>query len=160
MKTLGAVVVCALLTAAFAATNDSQDEKNVLATLEALSQANVKQDRKALEGLLHENISYGHSNGQVMNKAVAIDYMLGRRTNFLRWEKPVVTVIGSMAMVRAMQVVQLADAKTNKITDSGSNVLWVLAKGPGPHGWQVAARQNFRPEAENKWIEVRDKKGQ
>lgn len=169
MRTWAAILLCGsvMTAAASGAINTvqggksataTQEEKNVLATLEALSQANRKQDRSALTALVHESVSYGHSNGLVQNKTVAIDYMLGRKTNVLRWEKPVVTVIDNLAMVRAIQVVQLADAKTGTLTDSSSNVLWVLAKGPGPHGWQIAARQNFRPEAEQKWIEERNKK--
>ncbi len=160
MKNWAAFILCGALlsTATLSAANDPQEEKNVLATLEALSQANVKQDRKALTAIISDSVSYGHSSGEVQNKPVAIDYMLARDTIVLRWDKPVVTIVGNMAMVRALQVVTIKDRKTNKKTDSGSNVLWVLHKGPGPHGWQVAARQNFRPAAEAVWLKARDSK--
>ena len=160
MRKWAAFLLCGALvsTASLSAANDPQEEKNVLATLEALSQANIKQDRKALMAIISDSVSYGHSSGMVQNKPVAIDYMLARDTVSLKREKPVVTIVGNMAMVRAIQVVRIQDRKTKKITDSGSNVLWVLHKGPGPHGWQVAARQNFRPEAEEVWLKVRDSK--
>ena len=160
MRKWAAFLVCGalLVPAALSAANDPQEEKNVLATLEALSQANIKQDRKALTALISDSVSYGHSSGEVMNKQVSIDYMLARDTLTLKWEKPVVTIIGGMAMVRAIQIVQIRDRKTKKVTDSGSHVFWVLHKGPGPYGWQIAARQNFRPEAEEVWLKVRDSK--
>src|SRR5438132_3981052 len=103
MKNWAAFILCGALlsTASLTAANDPQEEKNVLATLEALSQANVKQDRKALTALISDNVSYGHSSGQVMNKAVSIDYMLARDTVSLKWDKPVVTIVANMAMVRA-----------------------------------------------------------
>jgi hypothetical protein len=110
--------------AVLSAANDPQEEKNVLATLEALSQANVQAGPQGADALISDSVSYGHSSGQVQNKPVAIDYMLARDTVSLKWEKPVVTIVGNMAMVRAIQVVRIQDRKTRRSPTSGSNVLW------------------------------------
>ena len=52
-----------------AAVVDSKVEKEVLAAMDAWKQAVMKKDRAALEKILHEDLSYSHSNGKNETKA-------------------------------------------------------------------------------------------
>jgi hypothetical protein len=122
----------------------SPEEKQVMATLEALSKATVTPDQKMVASLIHENISYGHTSGEVMNKAEAVHHVLGRKTSVWKWDNPKVTIVGTTAIVRAKQTVEYIDPTTKKPMASSSNVIWVLTKGGGPHGWLILLRQNFR----------------
>jgi Domain of unknown function (DUF4440) len=163
MKTLLVALVCGAFAWAMGLTPASNpgEEKRVLATLEALSQATLTPDSKMVAALLNDDVSYGHTSGEIMTKAVAIEHILSRKTTVWKWTNPKVTVIGPTALVRATQTINyimLATAKaevtaTDKplpdgtwLRASSSQVLWVLVKGNGPHGWQIAARQNFRPD--------------
>ena len=138
----GLVAVAALSAAA----NDAQEEKQIMATLTALADATIKRDPKVLNTLVHENVTYGHSDGDVQNKAEAVAGMLGRGTTTKWWwENTKVTIVGPSAVVRATQNVDYLAPETKKPMKSSSHVIWVLVKGSGPHGWQVLARQNFRP---------------
>lgn len=139
----GCLVAVATLSAA---ANDAQEEKQVMATLTALADATIKRDAKVLNTLVHEDATYGHSGGEVQTKAVAVAAMLGRGTTTKwGWENTKVTIVGTTAVVRAIQKVDYLAPETKKPMTSSSHVIWVLVKGNGPHGWQILARQNFRP---------------
>ena len=53
--------------------NREEDAQNaVLAALETWKQAMIKKDRAAVEKVLHPDLSYGHSDGHLEDKATAI----------------------------------------------------------------------------------------
>jgi hypothetical protein len=114
--------------------------------MDALSTATVKQDLQALSLIFHDDVSYGHSTGEVQTKAEVIEVTRTRRTDAWKFNEPDVTIIGSTALVRAIMVsTRPREGPDSPPMDSVSNVLWVLVRGNGPHGWQIVARQNFRP---------------
>ena len=146
-KILALLCGCLVAVAALsAAANDAQEEKQIMATLNALADATIKRDAKVLNTLVHEDVTYGHSGGEVQNKAEAVEGMLGRGTTTKwYWENVKVTIVGPTAVVRANQTVHYLAPQTKKPMTSSSHVIWVMVKGNGPYGWQVLARQNFRP---------------
>ena len=59
---------------------EAGDEASVKQNVEALREALLKADKAQLERLSAEQLSYGHSDGRVQNKAEFIDgVMTGRR---------------------------------------------------------------------------------
>ena len=81
----------------------------------ALSKATINPDQKMVASLIHENVSYGHTSGQVMNKAEAVKHIVGRKTSVWKWDNPKVTIVGTTAIVRAKQTVDYIDPDTKKI---------------------------------------------
>ena len=145
MKTWIAVLLCGMLTlpAAFAATNGDKDEKAVMATLEAMAQASVKKDLAALEKIYSADITYSHSSAKLQNKAEVLKDAAGPGVvESMKFRDANVRVYGNVALVRC--ITELRNGTPGKMHDNHLNILWVLAKGPGPNGWQVVARQTTR----------------
>jgi ketosteroid isomerase-like protein len=84
---------------AFAA---SADEDAVTKSVEAFRAAQVATDAKAFEALCAAELSYGHSDARVEDKATFIANATNRKTKFLSlaYQDPKIRVVGSAAIVR------------------------------------------------------------
>ena len=84
---------------AFAA---SADEDAVAKSVEAFRAAQVATDAKAFEALCAAELSYGHSDARVEDKATFITNATNRKTKFLSlaYQDPKIRVVGSAAIVR------------------------------------------------------------
>jgi hypothetical protein len=73
-------LLCGVLVAAvgLSAAGNEQEEKQVMATLQAVADGTIKRDAKLLNTLVHEDVTYGHSGGNTQNKPEAVAGMLGR----------------------------------------------------------------------------------
>jgi len=114
-------------------------KKEVLAASDAWRQAMMKKDGAALEKLLHDDITYSHSNGMLQTKAdVVKSTTTGRMTiEAIDFSDVTVRVYGTTALIRAK--VDMRNSADGKSTTNHLNVLHVWLKGPG--GWQMVARQ-------------------
>src|SRR4051794_20664572 len=100
MKTWITLLCCAgLLCAAEAG---PKAEKDVLATLDAWKQATMKKDGAALEKLLHDDLTYSHSNGHNESKADVIKAVTtGKATvEAIDFSDTTVRVYGNTALVK------------------------------------------------------------
>ena len=98
---------------AFAA---SADEDAVAKSVEAFRAAQVATDAKAFEALCAAELSYGHSDARVEDKATFIANATNRKTKFLSlaYQDPKISVVGSAAIVRFTWVSEsetIADGK-------------------------------------------------
>jgi len=121
-----------------AAPPDPAAVKEVLAASDALKQAMMKKDGAVLEKMLHEDLSYSHSNARLQTKADVIKATLGATTiEAMDFSEVAVRVYGTTALIRAN--VDMRNATNGKSTTSHINCLFVWLKGPG--GWQLVGRQ-------------------
>jgi ketosteroid isomerase-like protein len=112
--------------------------KEVLASSDALRQAMMKRDAAALERLLHEDLTYSHSNGRLQTKAEVVQATRDKTTiEAIDFSDVNVRVYGTTALIRAK--VDMRNSTDGKSTTSHLNVLHVWLKGPG--GWQLVGRQ-------------------
>jgi ketosteroid isomerase-like protein len=100
---------------AFAA---SADEDAVAKSVEAFRAAQVATDAKAFDALCAAELSYGHSDARVEDKATFIANATNRKTKFvsLAYQDPKIRVVGSAAIVRFNWVSEsetIADGKKN-----------------------------------------------
>ena len=121
---------------------DAADEAAVTQAVEALRKAQFGQDKAKLEALLAEQLSYGHSDGRVENKAKIIEGNMTRKQKVKSLEFPELTVAvaGNAAVARHLLVSE--SELDGKVTNSKLNVLQVWQKQDG--GWKLLARQGFR----------------
>ncbi len=121
---------------------DAADEAAVTQAVEALRKAQFGQDKAKLEALLAEQLSYGHSDGRVENKAKIIEGNMTRKQKVKSLEFPELTVAvaGNAAVARHLLVSE--SGLDGKVTNSKHNVLQVWQKQDG--GWKLLARQNYR----------------
>ncbi|HLX42051.1 MAG TPA: nuclear transport factor 2 family protein [Bryobacteraceae bacterium] len=145
MKTWIAPVLSGILFAAAlpAATNDSKDEKAVMATLETMAQATIKKDVATLDKIYHPDLTYSHSSAMLQNKAEVLKAInTPTITESMTFHDSTIRIYGNVALVRGGD--ELRNGTPGQMHDNHLNILWVLLRGPGPHGWQIVARQTTR----------------
>jgi ketosteroid isomerase-like protein len=140
MKLLLTLFCCAGALVAADATPKS--EKEVLAAMEAWKKATMTKDKAALEKLLHEDLSYTHSNALNESKADVIRVVTtGKsKTEAIEFLETTVRVYGNTALVKGK--VDITNNVDGKSTANHLNVLHVWVKGSG--GWQLVGRQAVR----------------
>ena len=122
-----------------AADSDAAASKQVTAAMESLKQAMIHRDGAALGRLLHDDLIYTHSGGQLETKADVIKSNTSGKSivEKLEFSGTTVRVYGSTALVNGR--VDLYHSATNIVP---MNVLHVWLKGPD--GWKLVSRQATR----------------
>lgn len=120
-----------------------QAEKSVAAAVENLRSAMISGDRTQLDAIASDKLSYGHSGGNVQNKAEFVEAIASGKSDFVSIDLTgqTITVDGDVALVR-----HVLSAKTNDDQQPGQVKLavllvWKLEKG----NWKLLARQAVKP---------------
>src|ERR1700675_1997002 len=146
MKNWIVAVLCGMLFSAVAlpaTNNDSRDEKAVMATLETMAQATIKKDVATLDKIYHPDLTYSHSSAMLQTKAEVLKAInTPTITESMTFRDSTIRIYGNVALVRGGD--ELRNGTPGQMHDNHLNILWVLLKGPGPHGWQIVARQTTR----------------
>ncbi|MDN3566399.1 nuclear transport factor 2 family protein [Paeniroseomonas aquatica] len=137
-----AALAASSLIAASPAMAQHGEEHAVAQAVEALTRAMLDPDRRALEPLCADALSYGHSAGRVETKAEFIANLLAKTAAFrsLKVSAQTIAVTGNEAIVR-----HVLDGETDsagKIAPVHIGVLQVWQKQAG--NWRLFARQAFR----------------
>jgi hypothetical protein len=115
----------------------------VAQAVEALRQAIFGQEKSPLEALTAEQLSYGHSDGRVQNKAEFIEGVMTRKAlvKSLTLSEHTIAIVGTDAIARHTWA---SESETDgKPTSTKIGVLQVWQKQGGT--WKLLARQAFRP---------------
>ncbi len=125
-----------------AAESSSKAEKEVLAAMEAWKKATMSKDKSALEKLLHEDLTYTHSNVRNESKADVIKFVTTSNSTAesIVFSETTVRVYGNTALVKGK--VDITNKADGKSTPNHLNILHVWLKGS--QGWQLVARQATR----------------
>ena len=121
----------------------STDEAAVAQAIEALRKAILGQEKTQLEALCAEELSYGHSDGRVENKAQFINGVMTRKAilTSLTLSDHTIAIVDTVAIARHTWV---SESETDgKPTSTKIGVLQVWQK-QGGH-WKLLARQSVRP---------------
>ena len=117
-------------------------EVEVEAAVDALTQAILAADRAALDALVLDGLSYGHSSGAGQDKAAFVDALASRRSSFptITLTKRSASVVGEDAIVRhVFDGETVSDGKTVPVH---IGVLQVWHRDGGR--WRLLARQAFK----------------
>ncbi len=130
------------VTTALAAAADTKAEKEVLAAMDAWKQATMKKDGAALEKLLHNDLTYSHSNGRTESKAEVVKSVTTGKATFeaIDFADTTVRVYGKTALAKGK--VTIRSSADGKSSAAFLNILHVWVKGS--QGWQMVARQATR----------------
>jgi ketosteroid isomerase-like protein len=121
---------------------DPGDEGAVKEATELLRKALLAQDKAKLEALIAEQVSYGHSDGRVQDKAEFVDGTMTRKATVKSLEFPElkVAIVGNAAIARHLW---LSESELDgKPTNTKIGVLAVWQKQDG--SWRVVARQGYK----------------
>ena len=111
-------------------------------TVEVLRKGLLEADKAQLEKLTADQVSYGHSDGRVQNKAEFIDGVMTRKAivKSITFPELKVAVVGNAAIARH---IWLSDSETDgKPTTTRIGVLQVWQKQEG--NWKLLARQGYK----------------
>jgi ketosteroid isomerase-like protein len=126
----------------FPAFAEAGDEAAVKQNVEALREALLKADKAQLERLTADQLSYGHSDGRVQNKAEFIDGVMTRRAivKSLTFPDLKIEVAGDVAVARHLYESESElDGKTTN-TKIGTLEVWQKQGG----NWKLLARQGYK----------------
>ena len=121
---------------------ETGDQAAVEKQVDALREAILKADKTALASVAADQLSYGHSDGRVQDKAEFIDGVVNRKMTVktLTFPELKVTVTGDAAVARH---IYLSDSEQDgKATNTKIGALQVWQKQAG--GWKLLARQGFK----------------
>jgi hypothetical protein len=122
---------------------ESAEEAAVAQAVEKLRQATFGQEKAHLEALCADQLSYGHSDGRVENKAQFINGVMTRKAilKSLTLSDHTIAVVGTNAIARHKWA---SESETDgKLTSTKIGVLQVWHKQDGT--WKLLARQAVRP---------------
>lgn len=117
----------------------SKDEKGVADAVEKLRKAMVDGNKEALQSIVMDNLSYGHSGGHVEGKDEFVEKIVSGKSDFVTIDltDQTINISGNTAVVR-----HKFEAKTNDSGKPGEVHLLVLLIFQKDHKqWKLLARQ-------------------
>jgi Domain of unknown function (DUF4440) len=117
----------------------TKDEQAVATAVESLRKALVDPDKATLDGLVLDELTYGHSSGMIQDKAAFEAALLSKSSDFVTMDltEQTVRVVGNTAWVR-----HTLSATTNDGGKPGTTHLYVLQVWLKQKGqWRLLARQ-------------------
>jgi ketosteroid isomerase-like protein len=118
------------------------EDAAVTQAIEDLRKAMLAADRTALEGLVADRLSYGHSGGVIESKAQFVEVIADKKTVYksITLSEPSVVVVGSNAIAR--HIFSAETESGGKASSARVGVMQVWIKEGS--GWKLLARQAFR----------------
>jgi ketosteroid isomerase-like protein len=118
------------------------EDAAVTQAIEDLRKAMLAADRTALEGLVADRLSYGHSGGVIESKAQFVDVIADKKTVYksITLSEPSVVVVGNNAIAR--HIFSAETESGGKASSARVGVMQVWVKEGS--GWKLLARQAFR----------------
>lgn len=137
MKYLYALTLLSFIS--FASIAQSKDEVAVGNAIEKLKKAMIDGDRVGLENAASENLSYGHSGGNIQTKAEFVEAIASGKSDFVTIDisEQTISITHDVAIVR-----HTLNATTNDGGKPGAvklKVLYVFIKEKSE--WKMLARQ-------------------
>jgi ketosteroid isomerase-like protein len=146
MKTQMLMMLMPLVIAATVtpAVQGTADEKAVMNTLESMAKATIAKDVATLEKIYGDEVTYSHSTAATQTKAEVLADIKGTNVaEFMKFSETTIRVYGNVAVAKG--IVDFRNGPPGALLDNHLNILWVLVRrAPGPHGWQIVARQTTR----------------
>jgi ketosteroid isomerase-like protein len=135
-------IICALMLVPMISTGSfaqSKEESAVAAAVEALRKAMIDPDKNVLDKLLSDDLSYGHSSGQIQSKAELTESLTGGKSDFMTIElsEQTLKVVDKTAIVRHHFIATTNDGGKTAEVRLAVLLVWVKQKGD----WKLLARQ-------------------
>jgi hypothetical protein len=118
-------------------------QKELLAAVEVWKQAVISKDRARLAQVFHDDLSYGHTTGEVQTKAQTIDRILNNKATYEAIDVSDVNirVYGKLALLTGKFAFHINKDGARTVSNLSGIDVWIA----GPQGWQLLARQLTRP---------------
>jgi ketosteroid isomerase-like protein len=123
----------------FTSVAQSKEYKSVVDAVEKLRTAMISGERSALEAIASDSVSYGHSGGNVQNKAEFVEGIASGKSDFVTIDlsEQTVSVMNNIAVVRHVLTATTNDGGKPGNVKIKVLLVWVKEKGQ----WKMLARQ-------------------
>lgn len=123
----------------FSSAAQSKKYKSVVNAVEKLRAAMISGERAALEAIASDSLSYGHSGGNVQNKAEFVEGIASGKSDFVTIDlsEQTVSVVNNVAVVRHVLTATTNDGGKPGNVKIKILLVWVKEKGK----WKMLARQ-------------------
>jgi ketosteroid isomerase-like protein len=140
VKKVLSLLLCLTLSVALIA--QTKDEQAVEAAVESLNKAMIDPEKSLLENITSNDLSYGHSGGQIQNKAEFVDDLLHGTYDFISIKAldQKITVTGENAIVRNIFTAKATDSGVPEDLKIGNLMVWRKEHGQ----WKFFARQAYK----------------
>ena len=131
-------LICLLILPA-AIMAQTKEENAVAAAVETLRKGMISGDRKVLENIAANELSYGHSSGKIEDKAAFVEAIASKKSDFVKIDlsDQTIKIAGTNAIVR-----HILSAETNDGGVAGKVKLAVLLVWQKQNNqWKLLARQ-------------------
>jgi ketosteroid isomerase-like protein len=124
---------------AAAASIGADAEGEVRAAMMAWREATLAQDGATLDKLLHQDLTYSHSNGRTQTKVDVLSSVAGGKSSVtgIDFDDLTVRVYQTTALVKG--IIDVHSSKAGVAATAHLDILHVWIKGK--QGWQMVARQ-------------------
>jgi ketosteroid isomerase-like protein len=120
---------------------ESADDAAVRKAIGDLIKAITSADKAALEAVVTDQLSFGHSSGRIENKAEFVGGIAGKKVIYksVTPGEPAITVVGSTAIARYPVAVEVEVGGKPLAFKLGIITVWVKDGG----AWKLLAHQSF-----------------
>lgn len=120
----------------------NKDNMAIVSNIEILRQGLMTADATKLATVTASGLSYGHSGGNVENKAAFIDNVVKKKSNVisLEFQNQTISIAGDTAIVRHIFLSHTKDDGVDKETKIGVMQVWQKQKKQ----WLMIARQAYK----------------
>ncbi|MEJ7768214.1 MAG: nuclear transport factor 2 family protein [Chitinophagaceae bacterium] len=134
------LVLCFVVNAAAYA--QSAVEKSVDVAVQLLKKAMLDGNRADLENITSRDLTYGHSNGKMEDKAAFVEALASGKSDFLEitLAEQTIKIAGNTAIVRHHLTGENMDGGKPGKVNLGVLLVWQKEKGK----WKLLARQAFK----------------
>lgn len=125
-----------------AAKAQSADEKSVAANCKLLNQGLITRNKKLLENLATDELSYCHSNGDVENKTAFVKNVMDKKVIYeaINIPQQTIQIAGNNAIVRQTQELKVIKAGKKIDLKIGNLLIW-QKQGKT---WKLLAKQGYK----------------
>ena len=119
-----------------------KDSSAVLGAVARLEKALLNKDSATMNGLLHKDVSYGHSSGWVQTKKEVVDDMMSGFLVYNKLEDSSINIVMSKDKAIVREKVRAVGSRDGKAFDLSLFItqVWLQSK----KGWQLFARQSTK----------------
>lgn len=134
-----AALLLLILTYSLVGFTQSRQESEVISTVEKLRLAMISGVKEDLESVVHDSLSYGHSNGTIEDKYEFVEKIVSGKSDFVSIEfyGQTISVQKNIALVRHSLIANINDG--GKPSEINLKILLVFIKTG--KDWKLLARQ-------------------
>ncbi|MDO1444870.1 nuclear transport factor 2 family protein [Rhodocytophaga aerolata] len=120
----------------------SKEEKEVAAAVESLKKAMLDANRSSLENIAATELTYGHSNGLIEDKAAFVEALASGKADFksINLTEQTIKLAGNTALVRHKLTGEVVNSGQPGNVNLGVLLVWQKQQGQ----WKLLARQAFK----------------